>query len=154
MGLTDISWTLIELAIVLGLLIYIYSRNFVLKRYSRDLQWAKDESRLQFLASCDALTKLPNRRFLVNLLEFRLEEQGGKVEIAMLFLDIDLFKQVNDSHGHRVGDLLLQEVAARIKKTLRKDDLVGRLGGDEFVVMLPGGRTAAVGPRQPVSGVW
>ena len=134
--LSDISWSRILLAAVLGLLVYVYSKKFILKRYSRDIEWAKDEARLQFLASYDALTEMPNRRFLVSMLESRLEDSGGKLTLAMLFLDLDEFKQVNDVYGHKMGDVLLQEVARRIKKTLRKDDMAGRLGGDEFVVML------------------
>ena len=134
--ISDISWLLVVLAIVVGLLIYIYSRNFILKRYTRDIEWAKDEARLQFLASYDALTELPNRRFLVKLLESRLEDSGGKLRLAMLFLDLDLFKQVNDSYGHRMGDVLLQEVARRIKGVVRVDDMASRLGGDEFVVLI------------------
>ena len=136
MQIGDISWLLVVLAIVFGLLIYIYSRNFILKRYTRDIEWAKDEARLQFLASYDALTELPNRRFLVNLLESRLKDSGGKLKLALLFLDLDLFKQINDRHGHRMGDTLLQEVARRITRILRKDDMAGRIGGDEFVVLL------------------
>ena len=134
--ISDISWLLVVLAIVVGLLIYIYSRNFIFKRYTRDIKWAKDEARLQFLASYDVLTELPNRRFLVKLLESRLEDSGGKLRLAMLFLDLDLFKQVNDSYGHRMGDVLLQEVARRIKGVVRVDDMASRLGGDEFVVLI------------------
>lgn len=134
--LSDISWAAVVAAALTGLLIYIYSRNFILKRYSRDIEWAKDEAKLQFLASYDALTELPNRRFLVSMLESRLQESGGRLILAMLFLDLDLFKQVNDTHGHRMGDVLLREVAQRIKRTLRQHDLAGRLGGDEFVVLL------------------
>ena len=112
------------LVIVIGLLIHIYSRNYILKRYTRDIEWAKDEAQLQFLASYDTLTELPNRRFLVKLLESRLKGSGGEFRLAMLFLDLDLFKQINDSFGHRMGDVLLQEVARRIKRTLRKGDTV------------------------------
>ena len=134
--LKDVSWMLIVLALSCALLIYFYSRNLVLNRYNHDIERAKDEARLQFLASYDALTELPNRRFLVNLLESRIAESGGNFTLAVLFIDLDLFKQVNDQYGHRMGDALLQEVARRIAKALRKNDMAGRLGGDEFVVLL------------------
>lgn len=97
------------------------------------------EQRVQFLAYYDALTELPNR----TLLQDRLEKafavaQRRKERVAILFLDLDRFKVINDSLGHSVGDLLLQGVAERLKQQARMQDTVARLGGDEFVVVLPG----------------
>ncbi len=95
------------------------------------------EERIQFLAYYDALTGLPNRTLFQDRLDKALagaRRQGNK--IALLFLDLDGFKIINDSLGHAVGDLLLQEVAERLKKWGREQDTVARLGGDEFLIML------------------
>jgi len=95
------------------------------------------EERIQFLAYSDALTGLPNRRLLQDRLTQALagaRRQKGRV--ALLFLDLDRFKDINDSLGHPVGDLLLQEVAERLKKFGRAQDTVARLGGDEFLIAL------------------
>jgi diguanylate cyclase (GGDEF)-like protein len=91
---------------------------------------------LQFLALHDGLTKLPNR----TLLEDRLDQEIANAKrsrrgLSVLFLDLDGFKQVNDAYGHPVGDLLLIEVAQRIRSKVRARDTVARLGGDEFVVL-------------------
>jgi diguanylate cyclase (GGDEF)-like protein/PAS domain S-box-containing protein len=95
--------------------------------------------RLWSEARHDALTGLPNRaHFLERLAQalHRLPEQGG--QLAVLFIDLDRFKQVNDSHGHAAGDQLLIATAGRISNSLRPGDLVARLGGDEFAVLMTG----------------
>ncbi len=95
------------------------------------------EERIRSLAYNDALTGLPNRTLLRDRLTKALagaRRQKGKV--ALLFLDLDRFKDINDSLGHSVGDLLLQEVAERLKRFAREQDTVARLGGDEFLIML------------------
>lgn len=85
----------------------------------------------------DPLTKLPNRRLLVDRLELAMStsKRTGN-HGALLFLDLDNFKPLNDTHGHEAGDLLLIEVANRIRRCLRETDTVARLGGDEFVIVL------------------
>ena len=95
------------------------------------------EERIQFLAHYDALTRLPNR----TLLQERIQAARAAAErvchkFALLFLDLDHFKTINDSLGHGVGDRLLQAVATRIEACLRKMDTVARLGGDEFVIVV------------------
>lgn len=134
--LTEISWVLIAMVIFGTSVIFLYSRGIIIKRYNRDLEWARDEARLQLLASYDALTDLPNRRFLVETLELNLKDSGGQLILALLYLDLDGFKEVNDRYGHKAGDTLLQQVASRIRNAVRNEDMAGRLGGDEFVVVL------------------
>ncbi len=95
------------------------------------------EERVQFLAYYDALTGLPNRTLLKDRLSkalARARRHQGKV--ALLFLDLDQFKNINDSLGHAVGDLFLQGVAERLKKWGREQDTVARIGGDEFLLVL------------------
>jgi diguanylate cyclase (GGDEF)-like protein/PAS domain S-box-containing protein len=96
------------------------------------------EHQLQHMAQHDALTSLPNRNMLQEQLKqcMSLAERHGH-PLALMFLDIDRFKKINDSLGHQVGDLVLVEVAHRLRRAMRTSDIVARLGGDEFVVLLP-----------------
>jgi len=90
------------------------------------------------LAYYDVLTDLPNRRFLMERLHALLAEaQAGQGWGAVVFIDLDHFKYVNDARGHATGDALLRSVAARLSKLMREGDTVARIGGDEFVVLLP-----------------
>ncbi len=97
------------------------------------------EERAHYLAQHDTLTGLPNRSLLMDRLDTALAraERAGQ-GLAVLFLDLDRFKIINDTLGHRVGDELLQGVAKRLQEHLRDTDTVARLGGDEFVVLLEG----------------
>ncbi|MGA7588991.1 MAG: EAL domain-containing protein, partial [Candidatus Sulfotelmatobacter sp.] len=102
------------------------------------------EERVQFLAYYDALTGLPNRTLLQDRLATALAgARRRKDKVALLFLDLDRFKLINDSLGHSFGDLLLQEVAQRLKKWAREQDTVARLGGDEFLIVLTGVKNIA-----------
>jgi diguanylate cyclase (GGDEF)-like protein len=94
---------------------------------------------LRFQATHDALTGIWNRRALLDLLQRELERaRRSQGATGLLMLDLDHFKQVNDTHGHLAGDEVLREVAARIMQVIRSYDLVGRHGGEEFLVVLPG----------------
>jgi diguanylate cyclase (GGDEF)-like protein/PAS domain S-box-containing protein len=102
------------------------------------------EERVQFLAYYDALTGLPNRTLLEDRITKALAGAHRRKErVALLFLDLDRFKFINDSLGHSAGDVLLQEVSRRLKSWMRDQDTVARMGGDEFVLMLSGVQSAS-----------
>lgn len=103
-----------------------------------DITRQKDaESKLKRLANYDPLTQLPNRNLLIDRIKHAIDRARRSQEtIAIFFLDLDRFKQVNDSLGHDAGDKLLSTVAQRLVSSLRTDDTVARLGGDEFVILL------------------
>lgn len=112
---------------------------------SRDIsERKKAQEEIAHLAFYDALTQLPNRRLLHKRIQAALELSARNGLLgALLFIDLDRFKQINDSFGHNFGDLMLVEVARRIRASVRDADTVARLGGDEFVVLLE-----AIGPEQ------
>jgi diguanylate cyclase (GGDEF)-like protein len=102
-----------------------------------EAQLMEKQQRLDRLAHHDQLTGLPNRLFLAAHLPIAMEEsRKTRIPLAVLFLDLDRFKHINDTHGHEVGDKLLQEVAQRVRDAVRAEDIVVRMGGDEFVVIL------------------
>ena len=102
---------------------------------SADLQQSKDE--LEYSAYHDALTDLPNRPYLMErlrfLIELGMEKSSG---YYIVFLDLNRFKNINDSLGHSIGDQVLKIVALRLRRLLRDEDSIARLGGDEFAVIL------------------
>lgn len=98
----------------------------------------QNQAAIHQLAFYDALTSLPNRRLLLERLEQAFSLAGrGSAQGAVLFIDLDHFKDLNDTLGHAVGDELLSQVASRLTEQLRKSDTLARFGGDEFVVLLP-----------------
>lgn len=97
------------------------------------------QQQLTALAKADALTGLPNRREFEERLEQALARSRRSAQaVALLFLDVDHFKSINDSHGHGVGDAVLREFAARLAPAMRQTDFVARLAGDEFVILVEG----------------
>lgn len=106
---------------------------------SRDItERKKSEEVIRNLAFYDSLTRLPNRRLLLDRLEQAIAQAKRKgISLALLFIDLDKFKPVNDLYGHEVGDWLLQAVAHRMQCCLRESDTAARIGGDEFIVLLP-----------------
>lgn len=96
------------------------------------------EERMRHMAHYDPLTELPNRALITDRLQQALiKAQRDKTHMAVMFLDLDKFKPVNDNLGHDIGDLLLKQVARRLQVSVRASDTVARIGGDEFVVLLP-----------------
>lgn len=104
----------------------------------RDItQSSNYERRIQHLATHDVLTELPNRHLLIDRMHQSIEHsRRTNKQTGVLFMDLNRFKHINDSLGHDIGDLLLKEISARLKRCVRETDTVARIGGDEFVVML------------------
>lgn len=119
------------------------NRVHLLKNVIKDLESANETIKIsqknaEHQALHDFLTGLPNRLLLSDRLNYAISfAQRNNQKIAVLFLDLDDFKQVNDSFGHACGDRLLQAVAERLQSCVRKTDTVSRLGGDEFTIILP-----------------
>jgi diguanylate cyclase (GGDEF)-like protein len=111
--------------------------SFALNKFDQSEEKERAEERVHFLANHDSLTGLPNREYFNRLLERRIEDCATeKRKCAVLFIDLDRFKVINDSLGHAAGDKFLVEIAERLRNCARKSDIVARLGGDEFVVLL------------------
>ena len=146
LGLTTIIGSLIS--IIIGVLVSIRFSYYV-----KTLQKSKDvledtvtertkelvesNKQLEYIANYDSLTKLPNRALFIVLLEQALKQaKRGDYSVALLFIDLDGFKSINDTYGHNYGDELLRQVATKLQETMREADTVFRLGGDEFTLIL------------------
>lgn len=113
---------------------YEYIRSSMVQTFDR---LDKEKSELYRIARTDALSGLPNREALHERMEWLISEaERNSKEFALLFLDLDHFKSINDSLGHAIGDAYLKEVALIIKNILRSNDIVARVGGDEFVIVI------------------
>ncbi|MGH8137145.1 MAG: putative bifunctional diguanylate cyclase/phosphodiesterase [Steroidobacteraceae bacterium] len=120
-----------------------FTTDDVTLRRKAEAQLLEKQQHLDHLAHHDQLTGLPNRLYLAAHLPGAIEEaQRTNAILAVLFLDLDRFKHINDSRGHETGDKLLQAVAQRIRATVRTEDVVVRMGGDEFIVILRSVRTS------------
>jgi diguanylate cyclase (GGDEF)-like protein len=124
---------------------------FALDNFDRADEKTRADERIEYLASHDSLTGLPNREMFNQLLHTAMvTAQRRQLQFAMLFIDLDRFKVINDSLGHEAGDALLVETAKRLRRDLRSEDIVARLGGDEFVVILE--HSASRGEIEHVAG--
>lgn len=113
------------------------SLSFALDNFARDDSRKRAEARIEYLATHDELTGLPNRPKISQLLKASIEKSKyDNSDFALLFIDLDRFKIVNDSLGHEAGDHLLVEIGKRLRECLPEGDVAGRLGGDEFVAIV------------------
>ena len=111
--------------------------SFALENFDRADEKTRADERIEYLASHDSLTDLPNREMFNGMLRRAIEAaERYQRRFALLFIDLDRFKVINDSLGHDAGDRLLVEIGGRLRRALRSSDVVARLGGDEFVVIL------------------
>ena len=123
-------------------LVVSFKLHNVLKSYQKSLiikhrQTIEQKEQLVYQLEHDNLTKLPNRiMFMERLIQAINLSKRGKRDIAVMFVDIDKFKTINDSMGHDVGDIILKEIANRLKNSIRKSDIVARFGGDEFMILV------------------
>jgi len=136
-NMVDVVFGLIALVVLFN--VYAVSQAILIRRLRRQLAEKQGHSDLlRDLAMVDSLTGLYNRRFAEQRLaaEVARSERKGH-PLTILTLDLNNFKEINDTHGHPAGDLVLQEFAARLNNVIRGGDLAVRLGGDEFLVLLP-----------------
>lgn len=131
-----VKWALLMagiIAVLLAVLAIVF--RFLVKQKTAEL--SDKAARLEHLANHDPLTSLPNRKLFFDRLKQSLSraEREGKM-VAVLYIDLDQFKQINDSFGHAIGDEVLQEIASRLEKEIRDEDTIARLGGDEFAVVM------------------
>lgn len=107
--------------------------------HERESALIASQKQLKYLSDTDPLTDLPNRRLFHILLENSIDHaRQANHSLGVIFLDLDQFKQVNDTLGHEIGDILLQQVALRLRQTLRDSDTLARIGGDEFNILIEG----------------
>ncbi|MBU0720521.1 EAL domain-containing protein [bacterium] len=111
--------------------------QLALKIKEREAALQESRNDLEYLSTHDSLTNLPNRRLFLNNLEYAIKiAKRNHTKLAVLFIDLDKFKHINDTYGHTIGDELLKAVSDRILKTLRDSDTLARIGGDEFNILL------------------
>ena len=131
-----IAWLAVAAAVIVGLVVRFVLSVADSRRVADQLDAALQEQ--QRLAVTDGLTGLYNRRFFEEVLRLESERAlRGDVPLALLVADLDHFKHVNDAHGHQSGDVVLVEVAHRLRRSLRASDVLARYGGEEFVAILP-----------------
>ena len=139
----ELQYALMELTVLKQALANSQQQIEILKTVNRCqkqklIRFAKKLVQVQHLGYYDELTNLPNRRLLINRLKQAMAQSDRQhKQIALLFIDLDKFKGVNDKLGHETGDKLLQQFAERLINSIRYGDTACRYGGDEFVIMLP-----------------
>ncbi len=121
----------------------VFDTEVALAQARAELRGTQDgERQARHLALHDGLTQLPNRRYFLERLGHALaHREAGQAPLALLYMDLDQFKPINDEHGHHVGDELLRIVATRLNRVVRSEDMISRLGGDEFACLRASGST-------------
>jgi len=131
--------------VTIGMIVFVYESL----RAKAEASLRQTREKLHQLAHTDMLTGLPNRTDFYDRLPHALQQARQSNErLAVLFIDLDDFKPINDTYGHETGDKLLQQAAARLQGELRHSDFIARFGGDEFTAILPG-----IGPQQEVAAI-
>ncbi|MCK5874825.1 MAG: GGDEF domain-containing protein [Alcanivoracaceae bacterium] len=134
----SLYWTL---CLMLAGGFYVIYQTIIMSAMVR--AWHSREHDIRTLSQTDALTGVANRRHILELLDEVLDSnRGADNPVAVLMVDIDHFKRINDDHGHLVGDRALTAAAAALRDCLRQGDMIGRYGGEEFLIVLPGTRIA------------
>lgn len=111
------------------------NQNIKLKNYNKLMEDNKEK--LWHLANYDTLTDLPNRKMIINRINYLIEKSSNsQSKFSLVFIDLDNFKNINDTMGHYVGDLMLQSITSRLNKFINPKDILGRLGGDEFALII------------------
>jgi diguanylate cyclase (GGDEF)-like protein len=136
-GPESISKDLLLATFAISLTGFLFIRLYILRRYSQDIERAREDALLEIVENNDTTITIPNRELLLELLQDGIAK-AGQAQVAIVHLDLEDFKQVNEWYGYRTGDLVLQNVALRIQKCLSRDDQVLRLRGDEFLVLVTG----------------
>ena len=146
----EISWLAIKVGAQDFLVKEQITEHSLLRSMVFAIQRKEKEQQLEYWATHDHLTNLPNRWLFGNRLNRgikRFYRKTDALSLAILFVDLDNFKQVNDTYGHQAGDTVLSSVALRLKNRLRENDTVSRIGGDEFAVILEGITEEGIGVR-------
>ena len=121
-------WQVIALILTIGIIVLLFYWTYKL---------IEKNKKLKNLAMTDELTKIANRRYIMQVLDKKVIATSDKKEdLSVIVLDIDFFKRINDTYGHKHGDYVLCEVSKKIKNCLRKNDWLGRIGGEEFLIIL------------------
>jgi len=134
---------LLEQARLHAMELQVFDTQVALAQVRAELRGTQDgERQARHLALHDVLTQLPNRRYFLERLGHALaQREPGQAPLALLYLDLDEFKPINDEHGHHIGDELLRIVATRLNRVVRSEDMISRLGGDEFACLRASGST-------------
>jgi len=146
------SWRSATVVALVSLVLigFATAASVMLRRLDREAEAVRavEERRIIDLANLDALTGIANRRAGLNLLRSQIAKADASGRrVAILLIDLDKFKAINDTHGHRAGDAVLIEIAARLRQSTREKDALARLGGDEFLVGLGDLEDAAMGAK-------
>jgi len=133
------SGSIISLLFLLTLLSRLKAKNQSLELTKQISETEKVQFELEYLANHDTLTHLPNRHYITGFIERKVKQGlASNQNFTILFIDLDHFKDINDTLGHAVGDKMLKKLPVLFNKVFRHDDVIARMGGDEFVVYLPG----------------